>query len=167
MPNEESLARRLILSSIFSILIHENKLFCQIQYCESPAQSMPKTGLRAKRRFMGFARKTQPSVTGKTPISGICPQMLDPVPPKVDKKRAFLPNFVYHRLKIRLPHPRNPKRTKQCFPRSFARCNATTSHQPALHFQCKKAKSPLHPRKFRIDHPNVPYLTTITEQGAF
>ena len=130
-----------------------------------PAKHSPR--LRAKRRFMGSARKTQPSVTGKTPISGICPQMLDPVPPKVDKKRAFLPNFVYHRLKIRLPHPRNPKRTKQCFPRSFARCNATTSHQPALHFQCKKAKSPLHPRKFRIDHPNVPYLTTITEQGAF
>ena len=151
----------------FSILMHENKLFCQIQYCASPAQSMPKTGLRAKRRFLGFARKTQPSVTGKTPISGICPQMLDPVPPKVDKNNALLSIFAYHRLKIRLPHPRNPKRNKQCFPRSSARCNATTSHQPALHFQCKKAESPLHPRKFRIDHPNVPYLTTITEQGAF
>ncbi len=151
----------------FSILMHENKLFCQIQYCASPAQSMPKTGLRSKRRFLGFARKTQPSVTGKTPISGICPQMLDPVPPKVDKNNALLSIFAYHRLKIRLPHPRNPKRNKQCFPRSSARCNATTSHQPALHFQCKKAESPLHPRKFRIDHPNVPYLTTITEQGAF
>ena len=172
------------MSGIFSVLIHENKLFCQIQYCASPAQSMPKTGLRAKRRFLrsarktqprlrakwrflGFARKTQPSVTGKTPISGICPQMLDPVPPKVDKNNALLSIFAYHRLKIRLPHPRNPKRNKQCFPRSSARCNATTSHQPALHFQCKKAESPLHPRKFRIDHPNVPYLTTITEQGAF
>lgn len=110
MPNEESLARRLILSSIFSILIHENKLFCQIQYCASPAQSMPKTGLRAKRRFLGFARKTQPSVTGKTPISGICPQMLDPVPPKVDKNNALLSIFVYHRLKIRTP--RLPKQTK-------------------------------------------------------
>ena len=81
----------------FSILMHENKLFCQIQYCASPAQSMPKTGLRSKRRFLGFARKTQPSVTGKTPISGICPQMLDPVPPKADKKRTVLPNFVYSR----------------------------------------------------------------------
>ena len=29
--------------------------------------------LRAKRRFLGFARKTQPSVTGKTSIFGICP----------------------------------------------------------------------------------------------
>ena len=94
----------------FSILMHENKLFCQIQYCASPAQSMPKTGLRAKRRFMGFARKTQPSVTGKTPISGICPQMLDPVPPKVDKNNALLSIFVYHRLKIRTP--RLPKQTK-------------------------------------------------------
>ena len=166
MPNKGS-PRRLILSGIFSVLIHENKLFCQIQYCASPAQSMPKTGLRSKRRFLRSARKTQPSVTGKTPISGICPQMLDPVPPKVDKNNALLSIFAYHRLKIRLPHPRNPKRNKQCFPRSSARCNATTSHQPALHFQCKKAESPLHPRKFRIDHPNVPYLTTITEQGAF
>ena len=56
---------------------------------------MPKTGLRAKRRFLGFARKTQPSVTGKTPISGICPQMLAPVPPKVDKNNALLSIFVY------------------------------------------------------------------------
>ena len=98
------------MSGIFSVLIHENKLFCQIQYCASPAQSMPKTGLRAKRRFLGFARKTQPSVTGKTPISGICPQMLDPVPPKVDKNNALLSIFVYHRLKIRTP--RLPKQTK-------------------------------------------------------
>ena len=98
------------MSGIFSVLIHENKLFCQIQYCASPAQSMPKTGLRAKRRFLRSARKTQPSVTGKTPISGICPQMLDPVPPKVDKNNALLSIFVYHRLKIRTP--RLPKQTK-------------------------------------------------------
>ena len=58
---------------------------------------MPKTGLRAKRRFLRSARKTQPSVTGKTSISGICPQMLDPAPPKADKKRTVLPNFVYSR----------------------------------------------------------------------
>ena len=109
MPNKGS-PRRLILSGIFSVLIHENKLFCQIQYCASPAQSMPKTGLRAKRRFLRSARKTQPSVTGKTPISGICPQMLDPVPPKVDKNNALLSIFVYHRLKIRTP--RLPKQTK-------------------------------------------------------
>ena len=98
------------MSGIFSVLIHENKLFCQIQYCASPAQSMPKTGLRSKRRFLRSARKTQPSVTGKTPISGICPQMLDPVPPKVDKNNALLSIFVYHRLKIRTP--RLPKQTK-------------------------------------------------------
>ena len=29
--------------------------------------------LRAKRRFLGFARKSQPSVTGKMSIFGICP----------------------------------------------------------------------------------------------
>ncbi|MGO4865951.1 hypothetical protein ACTQ5W_10265, partial [Ligilactobacillus ruminis] len=31
------------------------------------------TGITAKWRFLGFARKTQPSVTGKMAISGICP----------------------------------------------------------------------------------------------
>ena len=36
-------------------------------------------------------------LTGKTSISGICPQMLDPAPPKADKKRTVLPNFVYSR----------------------------------------------------------------------
>ena len=130
MPNKGS-PRRLILSGIFSVLIHENKLFCQIQYCASPAQSMPKTGLRAKRRFLrsarktqprlrakwrflGFARKTQPSVTGKNgdfwdlPVKhsprlrakwrflGFARRCSTP-------RQAFLPNFVYHRLKIRLP----------------------------------------------------------------
>jgi CTP synthase (UTP-ammonia lyase) len=30
-------------------------------------------GLRAKRRFLRFARKMQIPVTGKTAISGICP----------------------------------------------------------------------------------------------
>ena len=120
-------------------------------------------------------------LTVKTSIFGICPQMLDPVPPKVDKKRAFYrilsttdsksgPRDATSRQKQRpslnfcLPPTQNPDPAP---PRSSARCNATTSHQPALHFQCKKAESPLHPRKFRIDHPNVPYLTTITEQGAF
>ncbi|EFZ35839.1 hypothetical protein HMPREF0542_10023 [Ligilactobacillus ruminis ATCC 25644] len=44
-------------------------------------------------------------------------------------------------------------------------CNDIASTCSA--FSCKKAESSLHPRKFRIDHPNVPYLTTITEQGAF
>ena len=29
--------------------------------------------LRAKQRFLGFARKTQPPVTGKMAISEICP----------------------------------------------------------------------------------------------
>ena len=33
----------------------------------------PSSLLRAKRRFLGFARKTQPSVKGKTSILGICP----------------------------------------------------------------------------------------------
>lgn len=32
-----------------------------------------KTSLRANRRFFRFARKRQPSVTGKTLILGICP----------------------------------------------------------------------------------------------
>ena len=32
-----------------------------------------KMGLRAKRRFLKSARKTQPSITGKMPIFEICP----------------------------------------------------------------------------------------------
>ena len=126
-----------------------------------------------KRRSSWWSKSGSRDATSRQkqrPSLNFClPPTQNPAPatPQVDKNNAFLSIFVYRRLKIRLPHPRNPKRTKQCFPRSFARCNATTSHQPALHFQCKKAESPLHPRKFRIDHPNVPYLTTITEQGAF
>ena len=58
-----------------------------VDFWDLPVKHSPR--LRAKRRFLRFARKTQSSVTGKTSISGICPQMLDPVPPKVDKKRAF------------------------------------------------------------------------------
>jgi hypothetical protein len=40
-------------------------------FWDLPVKHSPR--LRAKRRFLGFARKKQPSVTGKTPISGICP----------------------------------------------------------------------------------------------
>ena len=166
----------------FSILMHENKLFVKystahrllnqcprlaygqnVDFWNLPVEHSPR--LRAKRRFLRSARKTQTPVTGKTSISGICPQMLDPATPQVDKNNALLSIFVYSHAYIKPAQNRN--QNKQCFPRSFARCNATTSHQPALHFQCKKAESPLHPRKFRINHPNVPYLTTITEQGAF
>ena len=53
MPNEESLARRLILSVIFSILIHENKLFCQIQCWASPAQSICQSLDYWKRHLFG------------------------------------------------------------------------------------------------------------------
>ena len=108
-----------------------------------------------------------------------------PATPQVDKNNALLSIFVYHRLKIRTP--RLPKQTKnglfclilstpaptepqaeQTMLSTFLRpmqCNDIASTCSA--FSCKKAESPLHPRKFRIDHPNVPYLTTITEQGAF
>ena len=80
---------RLSLSGIFSILHMEmindkcgasHRLFNQRagrdygqmgDLGDLPVKSSPR--LRAKRRFLGFARKTQASVTGKTSIFGICP----------------------------------------------------------------------------------------------
>ncbi|MGO4955622.1 hypothetical protein ACTQ5Z_10800, partial [Ligilactobacillus ruminis] len=42
-----------------------------VDFWDLPVKHSPR--LRAKRRFLGFARKTQPPVTGKMAISGICP----------------------------------------------------------------------------------------------
>ena len=79
------------LEGIFSILISGNRLLlpnevlrsaCRISaprqdygqngdFWNLPVKDSPR--LRAKRRFLGFSRKRQPLVTGKTSISGICP----------------------------------------------------------------------------------------------
>ena len=42
--------------------------FCQMQRCESPAQSGARAKLRAKSRFLRFARKMQFWITGKAHI---------------------------------------------------------------------------------------------------
>jgi len=42
-----------------------------VDFWDLPVKHSPR--LRAKWRFLGFARKTQPPVTGKMAISEICP----------------------------------------------------------------------------------------------
>ena len=124
----------------FSILMHENKLFVKYSTAHRLLNQCPRLAYGQNADFWDLPVKHSP---------------------RLRAERRFL-GFARRYLTSRLP-----KRTKQRFSRSLDRCNATTSHHLALHFNAKKAESPLHPRKFRIDHPNVPYLTTITEQGAF
>ena len=78
---------RLVLFDIFSILISENRFILQdavlrisvptpgygqnVDSWDLPVKCGPR--LRAKRRFLKFARKMQLPVTGKTLILGICP----------------------------------------------------------------------------------------------
>lgn len=63
---------RLILSGIFSIL-HMEMINDKCGAAHHLLNQRVRAGLRAKRRFLGFARKSQPSVTGKMPIFEICP----------------------------------------------------------------------------------------------
>ncbi len=71
---------RLTLSGIFLILIlwkpiyfSYRVLFAKCNVAHRLLDQRVKSGLRAKQRFLGFARKSQPSVTGKTAILEICP----------------------------------------------------------------------------------------------
>ncbi|MGF0105597.1 hypothetical protein, partial [Ligilactobacillus ruminis] len=61
-----------VLSGIFLVLMHET-LFAKCSTSHRLLNQCAKTEVRAKWRFLRFARKIQSPVTGKMAISGICP----------------------------------------------------------------------------------------------
>lgn len=62
---DKAVALRLLLFGVFSILISGNRLFLpNAVLTQHLLKQCTKTVLRAKRRFLKYARKTQTSITG-------------------------------------------------------------------------------------------------------
>ena len=57
----------------FNFDIWKQTSFAKCSAAKRLSDQRTKTALRAKRRFLGFARKRQLSVTGKMPFFELCP----------------------------------------------------------------------------------------------
>ena len=71
-----------------------------------------KTGLRAKRRFLRFARKRQPPVTGKSAKKGTLSVNLDEILAELVEQHCISKKMVFSRAKIKeIPNEFNRKST--------------------------------------------------------